>query len=56
MFIDGTHIKASANVNKEIKQEVPAAAARYREEPQAEINAGREAHGKKLFDKGPMRK
>lgn len=30
VFIDGTHIKASANVNKKIKQEVPAEAARYR--------------------------
>ena len=50
VFIDGTHIKASANVNKKIKQEVPAAAKRYQEELMAEINADREAHGKKPFD------
>ncbi len=29
VFVDGTHIKASANLNKKIKQEVPAAAKRY---------------------------
>ena len=50
VFIDGTHIKASANLNKKIKQEVPAAAKRYRDELLAEINADREAHGKKLFN------
>ena len=50
VFIDGTHIKASANLNKKIKQEVPVAAKRYRAELLAEINADREAHGKKPFD------
>ena len=50
VFIDGTHIKASANLNKKIKQEVPVAAKRYQEELMAEINADREAHGKKPFD------
>ncbi len=45
--MDGTHIKASANLNKKIKQEVPAAAKRYQEELLAEINADREAHEKK---------
>ena len=50
VFIDGTHIKANANINKKIKQEVPAAAKRYRDELMAEINADREAHGKKPFD------
>ena len=50
VFIDGTHIKASANLNKKIKQEVPVAAKRYREELLAEVNADREAHGKKPFD------
>ena len=50
VFIDGTHIKASANLNKKIKQEMPAAAKRYRDELLAEINADREAHGKKPFD------
>lgn len=32
VFIDGTHIKASANLNKKVKQEVPVAAKRYRDE------------------------
>ena len=50
VFIDGTHIKANANINKKIKQEVPVAAARYRDELMAEINEDREAHGKKPFD------
>ena len=50
VFIDGTHIKASANLNKKIKQEVSVAAAQYREELLAEINADRETHGKKPFD------
>jgi len=50
VFIDGTHIKASANLNKKIKQEVPVAAKRYQKELLAEINADREAHGKKPFD------
>jgi len=50
VFVDGTHIKASANLNKKIRQEVPVAAKRYQEELLAEINADREAHGKKPFD------
>ena len=50
VFIDGTHIKASANLNKKIKQEVPVAAKRYQEELLAEINADRKAHGKKPLD------
>ena len=50
VFINGTHIKASTNLNKKIKQEVPAAAKRYRDELLAELNADREARGKKPFD------
>ena len=50
VFIDGTHIKASANLKKKMKQEVPAAAKRYQEELLAEVNADREAHGKKPLD------
>ena len=41
VFIDGTHIKDSANLNKKIKQEVPVAAKRYWDELLAEINADR---------------
>ena len=50
VFIDGTHIKASANLNKKIRKEVPVAAKRYRDELLAEVNADREAHGKKPLD------
>ena len=47
---DGAPLKAGANLNKKIKQEVPAAAKRYQRELPAEINADREAQGKKPFD------
>lgn len=50
VFIDGTHIKANASLKKKIKQEVPVAAKRYQEELLAEVNADREAHGKKPFN------
>jgi len=49
VFIDGTHIKASANMKKKVKKEVPKAAKRYEKELMKEINADREAHGKKPF-------
>ncbi|MEY8573446.1 hypothetical protein AALD01_03425 [Oscillospiraceae bacterium 21-37] len=47
VFIDGTHIKANTNLKKKMKREVSAAAKRYQEELLAEVNADREAHGKK---------
>lgn len=50
VFIDGTHIKASANNHNKIKKAVPEAAVRYQEELMAEVNADREAHGKSPFD------
>jgi transposase len=50
VFIDGTHIKANANVNKKIKKAVPEAAKRYSTELMAEVNADREAHGKPPLD------
>lgn len=49
VFVDGTHIKANANIKKVVKEEVPVAAKRYAEELMAEVNADREAHGKKPF-------
>ena len=52
VFIDGTHIKANANTKKKIQEEVPVAAKRYADELMKEINADREAHGKKPFDNG----
>lgn len=47
--MDGTHIKANANIKKVVKKEVPVAAKRYAEELVEEVNADREAHGKKSF-------
>lgn len=55
VFIDGTHIKANANVNKKIKKAVPIAARRYASELMEEINIDRENHGKKPFDDDPKR-
>jgi transposase len=51
-FIDGTHIKASANKQKKRKELAAATARVYDEQLREEINADREAHGKKpLKDK-----
>lgn len=50
VFIDGTHIKANANTKKQIKEQVPVASKHYAEELMKEVNADREAHGKKPFD------
>ena len=49
VFVDGTHIKANANIKKVVKEEVPVAAKRYAKELMYEVNADREAHGKKPF-------
>lgn len=50
VFVDGTHIKASANLKKRIKKEVPKEAKRYTGALMEEVNADREEHGKKPFD------
>ena len=50
VFVDGTHIKANANTKKVVKKEVPVAAKRYAEELMEEVNADREAHGKKPLE------
>lgn len=50
IFIDGTHIKASANTKKKAKKSVPKQTKRYAKELLKEINADRKAHGKKPFD------
>jgi Transposase and inactivated derivatives len=50
VFVDATHIKASANIKKRCKQAIPRAARVYDEQLRAEINADREKHGKKAFD------
>ena len=51
VFVDGTHIKANANLKKRVKKEIPVAAKRYQEQLDAEIEADREAHGKKPLKK-----
>ena len=53
VFIDGTHIKANANTKKQVKEHIPAASKRYAKELMEEVNADREAHGKKPFDDEP---
>ena len=50
VFIDGTHIKASANTKKKVKEKIPAASKHYAKELMEEVNKDREAHGKKPFD------
>ena len=51
MVVDGTHIKANANLKKRAKKEIPVAAKRYQEQMDAEIEADRAAHGKKPLKK-----
>ena len=50
IFVDSTHIKASANLKKQARKAVPKEAKRYAHELFDEINNDREAHGKKPFD------
>ena len=47
IYVDGTHIKANANIKKQVKAEIPAASKRYAKELMEEVNADREAHGKR---------
>ena len=47
VFVDGTHIKANANMHKAVKRAIPDAAKEYEKQLMEEINADREAHGKK---------
>ena len=50
IFVDGTHIKASANIKKNLKKVVPVVAKRYADELHNEVNKDREEHNKKPFD------
>ena len=50
IFVDGTHIKASANMKKQARKAVPKEAKRYAHELFDEIDKDRETHGKKSFD------
>lgn len=51
VFVDGTHIKANANLKKHIKKSIPKAAKRYQEQLDQEIDADRAEHGKKPLKK-----
>jgi len=51
IFIDGTHIKASANRNKTEKIEVTKSARQYQDELDKEIDNDRDKHGKKPLKK-----
>lgn len=46
VFIDGTHIKANANMKKAVKKAVPKAAKIYEEQLMKEVNEDREENGK----------
>lgn len=50
VFVDGTHIKANANMKKVVKKAVPAAAKTYEQQLREEINEDRDEHNKKPFD------
>lgn len=52
VFIDSTHIKANANINKKVKKAIPPAAKAYSDLLMKEVNEDRAAHGKKPFDGG----
>ena len=53
VFIDGTHVKANANMKKQVKHAIPVAAKVYEKQLREEVNADREEHGKKPFDDDP---
>ena len=50
VFVDGTHIKANANMHKAEKKAIPRAVREYEKQLMEEINADREQHGQKQFD------
>jgi transposase len=50
VFIDATHVKASANKNKYVKKMAQHRAHKYKRDLLIEINADREEHGKKPFE------
>lgn len=51
VFVDGTHIKANANLKKHVKKSIPKAAKHYQEQLMKEVDADRAAHGKKPLKK-----
>lgn len=53
VFVDGTHIKANANMKKKVKEAIPVAAKVYEKQLREEVNKDREEHGKEPFDDDP---
>jgi transposase len=53
VFVDGTHIKANANMKKKVKEAIPVAARTYEKQLREEVNEDREKRGKKPFDDEP---
>ena len=53
VFIDATHVKASANLNKSEKKQVAKTARAYDAQLRKEVNEIRESEGKKPFDDDP---
>ena len=51
IFVDGTHIKANANMKKQVKKQIPKAARHYQEQLMEEVDADRKDHGKKPLKK-----
>ena len=51
VFVDGTHIKANANMKKHVKKQIPKAARHYQEQLMEEVDADRKDHGKKPLKK-----
>ena len=57
VFVDGTHIKASANKRKSARKSVPVQAKKYQKQLDEEVEADRESHHKKpLTKKGFFKK
>ena len=56
IFVDGTHIQASANLKKQAGRAVPKQAKRYAKELFEEVNKDREEHGKKPFSEDSGKK
>src|SRR5699024_4673576 len=56
IFVDGTHIKASANLKKQAKKAVPKQATRYAKELFDEVNKDRGDHGRRHGSDGSDQK
>lgn len=52
VFIDATHIKANANLHRNVKAAIPKAAKQYSRELMEEVNRDRAGHGKEPLDDG----